>query len=136
VIPVDWDTTYAREIPHQTAWTFATIQRVPSDLRAIILSKDGQPTSVAARDPLFDEVASLLGWKGQAILYGPPGTGKTYMARRFAVWWLLAALSETEADEALANPSQFRQAERELSTAQFLPLLLRPLSSRRSPVTR
>ena len=32
----------------------------------------------------LDDLVSLLGDKGQAILYGPPGTGKTYLARGLA----------------------------------------------------
>ena len=83
------------------------------------LTDDGpNPEPPASPDPLLAEIADAMERKGQIILYGPPGTGKTYMARRFAVWWLLArAGRDTKA--ALGDAAAFAQHEAELSTVQL-----------------
>ncbi len=52
------------------------------------------------------------------ILYGPPGTGKTYVARRFAAWWLLKDEDPTLANHALHDERALQRAERRLFSGQ------------------
>ena len=84
---VEWDTSYARDIPQQRRWAFITIGKVQGDLRTTILSR-GEGDDAVSAEPLFEQIAESLDRRGQAILYGPPGTGKTWNAARFARWWL------------------------------------------------
>lgn len=74
-------------------------------------------TSEASVDPAFEAMGEALEDKRQLILYGPPGTGKTWMARRFAVWWLSQRWGNGAAD-VLTNPGELDRIERELSRAQ------------------
>lgn len=87
---VDWDTSFAQDIPPQGRWRFLTIARIQGKLRETILSMNGQDlgSEAVGAEPLFQQIAESLERRGQAILYGPPGTGKTWSARRFAQWWL------------------------------------------------
>lgn len=55
--------------------------------------------------------------KGQAILYSPPGTGKSFVARRFAVWWLLKNQNSNKAQTVLADKKSFQSEECRLSTS-------------------
>jgi 5-methylcytosine-specific restriction enzyme B len=55
--------------------------------------------------------------KGQVILYGPPGTGKTYIARRFAVWWMTNTQSPDKAQNLLIDEEEFIAAEKKLRTS-------------------
>jgi 5-methylcytosine-specific restriction enzyme B len=116
-VKIAWDTTYATEINPQKRWALVTVAKVPMDLYQAILSKTKKPESVPV-DPLYEEIAVSLRRKGQVILYGPPGTGKTYAARRVAVWWLLQQAGQKNAQAVLADPEQFADAERKLSTVQ------------------
>lgn len=116
-VKVDWDTSFATEIEPQKRWAFVTVAKCPVDLYQSIISKGNKPKLVPV-DPLYDEIATALSRKGQAILYGPPGTGKTYAARRLAVWWLLQQDENNDAQAILSDPKRFADAERSLSTVQ------------------
>lgn len=94
-VRVDWDTTYAKEIPAQPRWGLKTVLVLTGKSRALVLGDgadalyDDQIASERlGAEPLFTEIAEVLERRGQAVLYGPPGTGKTWTARRFATWWL------------------------------------------------
>lgn len=115
---VDWDTSFAKVIPAQKAWAFATVASIPQDLAATILASDRANSTVPV-DSLYRDLAEALHRKGQAILYGPPGTGKTYTAGRFAVWWLMEQLG-TASSDILSDRRAFNLAEQKLSTAQVV----------------
>lgn len=125
-VRVDWDPTYAKDIPPQKRWALVTVAPVSAVLYKTIIgdaSTTPEDGNVAipppAVDPLLREIQHALERKGQVILYGPPGTGKTYHARRFAVAWLLERLGRgAEVPEALTDPKKFEAAERSLSTVQ------------------
>lgn len=120
-VRIQWDTSYEQDIEPQKRWTFVTVANVPPDLYEKILAKSGTkesgakitPTSIA--DPMYTAIGDALERKGQLILYGPPGTGKTYVARRFAVWWMLKDTNQ-DANAALASQEAFSDAERRLTT--------------------
>jgi 5-methylcytosine-specific restriction protein B len=121
MLPVEWDTSYATEIPQQRRWAFVTIGKIQGELRTTILSRGERDGQTISAEPLFEQIVESLDRRGQAILYGPPGTGKTWNAKRFAPWWLerenRAASDETESapDPAagtqtwcvVANPSEW-----------------------------
>ncbi|MDF9748219.1 McrB family protein [Natrinema salsiterrestre] len=46
-----------------------------------------------------DEIARQLESSKQAVFYGPPGTGKTYIAKRFAEWWVQERTDTEPIDE-------------------------------------
>ena len=117
-VRVDWDTSYATEIPPQKRWASVTVAKVSTDLYETILRKRPGKVKVVPVDPFYEEIAAALTRKGQVILYGPPGTGKTYSARRVAVWWLMHKSGKTDAQAILADPKRFAEAERSLSTVQ------------------
>jgi 5-methylcytosine-specific restriction protein B len=101
-VNVEWDVSVARDIEPVRAWATVTVARLRPDMYKRLMSSTPSGRAgpvVIPADELFVEIAAALSRKGQAILYGPPGTGKTYVARRFAVWWLRQAqgLSDTEA---------------------------------------
>ncbi|MGH2657914.1 MAG: McrB family protein, partial [Actinomycetota bacterium] len=115
-VPVTWDTNYAKDIPAQKKWAFATVAEVPPDLYRTIIGGP-PPVTRAPMDPRFSEVAAALERKGQVILYGPPGTGKTYVARRFCVWWLLRGERPADAAATLSDPEALARLETDLSTS-------------------
>lgn len=122
IVHVKWDTSYARDIPEQRRWALKTVLKVPSELySAIRSSTSGKATSIppAANDPILLSIANALERKGQVILYGPPGTGKTYLARRFAVWWLNREAGMKDPMSLLADSETFTEAERALVTNQI-----------------
>jgi 5-methylcytosine-specific restriction protein B len=122
-VPVEWDTSHAKEIPPQKRWALVTVGAVPATLYKTIvgeaLNEAPGKTAVTPVDPLLREIEQAIERKGQVILYGPPGTGKTYQARRFAVAWLLQRQGLVgEVPAALADPEKLEAAERRLSTSQ------------------
>ena len=124
-VSVQWDTSYAKNIPAQQRWVFVTVAKVPDALLQTILARGTDPADVTPPkavpvDPLYLRIGGALERKGQLILYGPPGTGKTYTARRFAVWWLLRKAGDQDADLVLADSDRLAAAERRLSTAQVM----------------
>ena len=132
-IKVKWDTSRACRITPQKQWGLVTVQKLsPTQWEEILRSgsagsKNKGPVVAPAAPPLdawfeekADEIAAALERKKQVILYGPPGTGKTWIARRFALWWLLRDTAKKEdALAALANPAQFDAVLRDLSTGQI-----------------
>jgi len=116
-VKVEWDTSYATEIKPQKRWAFVTVAKVAMDLYQSIVGKRAGIIALPV-DPFYEEISEALKRKGQVILYGPPGTGKTYTARRVAVWWLLHQRGDANAQAILADPEQFAEAERALSTVQ------------------
>jgi 5-methylcytosine-specific restriction enzyme B len=119
IVRINWDTSYAQEIPAQKSWGLVTVAPVPSTLYAQIAKHaDSQIVQIPV-DPIFPDIAEALVRKRQAILYGPPGTGKTYTACRFAVWWLLRELGEENPPAILADSNALGEAERRLSTGQM-----------------
>lgn len=110
-----WDTKYAKDIPPQKKWAFATVAEIPAELYRTIIGET-PPAALAPMDPRLREVAAALDRKGQVILYGPPGTGKTFVALRFCVWWLLRGQRPTDAAAALSDTEALARFETELST--------------------
>ncbi|MFG2021462.1 AAA family ATPase [Actinomadura geliboluensis] len=114
-VAVNWDTGYAQNLAKpQKSWGTVTVAKVSAELW-----KSLQPSGTARRpqssivpaDPLFTEIAGLLGRKGQVVLYGPPGTGKTYTSLRFALWWLATQMPHTAVDSlAEYGTAGFRRA--------------------------
>ena len=117
-VAVKWDTSYAQEIDPLPKWAFKTVDPVSAALHQQILAIGGtSDKSILTVEEPFLTLADALERKGQGILYGPPGTGKTYIARRFAVWWLLQQQNERKALAVLADPERFKAEERKLSTS-------------------
>ena len=114
-VKVEWDTSYAKDIPTQGRWGLVTVAPIRGKLRDLILGTVTPGPDLSA-DPVFKEIEAALEWKNQAILYGPPGTGKTYTAQRFALWWLLAEEDAAAVEEAFANPVALRNLQGKLST--------------------
>ncbi len=116
IVHVKWDTSYATEIEPQKKWAFVTVASVSPALYQEIIKGNGETERppVPPPEPMFPDIADALGRKGQAILYGPPGTGKTYIARRFAAWWLLQQMEEKNPERALSDNRAFEGAEKRL----------------------
>jgi len=47
----------------------------------------------------FKKFKKQLGQKSQVVFYGPPGTGKSYLANKFAKWWVKAQDEEANIEE-------------------------------------
>jgi 5-methylcytosine-specific restriction enzyme B len=110
-VRVDWDTSFAKDIPPQKRWGVVTVASIPEVLRPVILEK---AISSALAPELFAEIVDALDLKKQVVLYGPPGTGKTYQARRFVVWWLQP--DQAAASAVLGDREIFSRAEHQLVT--------------------
>ena len=117
IVHVKWDTSRAKMIPQQKAWR-STIVPVSASLYEIIAGGGKGDIPPVVSEAIIDEIASALDDKLQVILYGPPGTGKTYVARRFAIFWLLKQLNRDDAPKALADRVFLDRMERELMTHQ------------------
>lgn len=114
-VSVDWDTGYAQTLARpQKSWGTVTVARVSAELWKSLQLPDtpGRPESeIVPAEPLFTEIAGLLGRKRQVVLYGPPGTGKTYTSLRFALWWLATQMPGLGADPLAAyGTADFRRA--------------------------
>lgn len=127
-VRVEWNERYARDIEPITSWGQVTVADVPNTVYQRIIhggaphgaeKVEDHPVPAAAVDPVFADIEDALERKGQVILYGPPGTGKTYIANRFAVWWLRRRAKAGDADQALATKEAFTKAEHELSTSHL-----------------
>lgn len=120
IIRVKWDTSYAQQIPPVKRWGLVTVDSVKPDLYAIIMKKENPlqpPVIVPAGIPverIYAEMEQMLLRKKQVILYGPPGTGKTYIALRFAVWWLAKNYGDPNANVILTDEIEFKRAEQKL----------------------
>jgi 5-methylcytosine-specific restriction protein B len=113
---VDWDESYASDIPSQRGW-LNTIDKVTGEQRKLIERKGepGLPPPEGEVDPLYERIGDALTAKGQVVLYGPPGTGKTFHARRFAAWWLLKQSGDQHPEQVLASDEAVAAAEEKLS---------------------
>lgn len=125
-VQVDWEESFAKEIPPQQRWAFKTVLPLSGRVRALVLGEEepdeefvDQPTSPSSDEPpLFARIEAALERKNQAILYGPPGTGKTWHASQFAKWWLgkrnanvrppLPPADQRRAWLVVAKPSEWR----------------------------
>lgn len=118
-VDVEWDVSVARDIEPVRAWATVTVARLKADMYKRLLSgtaavREGEV--VIPADELFVEIGAALGRKGQVIIYGPPGTGKTYVARRFAVWWLRQAQGASDS-EAIPDDADLTSVESALSVS-------------------
>ncbi len=112
LIWLDWDESYARDIPQQGAW-LSTVDKVTLKQRKLIEGgADGDDE--AEIDPFYLQLEEALMAKRQVVLYGPPGTGKTFHARRFAAWWLRKNAGDPSAAALLTGEASVDAAEREL----------------------
>jgi 5-methylcytosine-specific restriction protein B len=114
---VDWDESYAGEIPPQPGW-LNTIDRVTVEQRKLIEHKGKLEGSVGADievDPIYEQIADALLTKGQVVLYGPPGTGKTFHARHFAAWWLQKRSGHARPETVFVDLASLKAAEMTLS---------------------
>lgn len=118
-VSVKWDTSYEQTIPPQKKWAFATVDPVSASFYQQIISVKKAKGELKGYpvDHQFTEIENALDRKGQVILYGPPGTGKSFIARRFAVWWLLKNQNSNKAQTVLADKKSFQSEERRLSTS-------------------
>lgn len=123
-VTVDWDTSVEGKIEPQKRWGSVTVAKVSRELYQKIIARKPLTDSKAPLlppppvEPSFYEIAEALERKGQVILYGPPGTGKTYIARRFAVWWLQGH-SGNDIEALPADLLAFTLAEKKLTTVQM-----------------
>ncbi len=118
-VAVDWFDTDSRTIEPVKKWAFDTVASIPQSLYKRILGSETEPRLGVSGtvDPLFAQIEETLERKRQVVLYGPPGTGKTYLARRFAVWWLQHYVEDDkDPDKILADDNAFREVESWLST--------------------
>lgn len=118
IVSVKWDTSYEQKIEPQKKWAFNTIDDVSVALYQQIIKKqhnNGSDISLLV-DQQFSNFANALERKGQIIIYGPPGTGKTYIARRFAVWWLTNNQNPDYALRILSDKNDFEKEENRLTT--------------------
>ncbi|MBF6088890.1 AAA family ATPase [Nocardia cyriacigeorgica] len=90
VVPVDWDTSYARELDEPQRGWLRTLVKVPESRFAIIANGSTDPSAPRSDDSpespeAISQVIAALDRKGQVILHGPPGTGKTRLALHTAL---------------------------------------------------
>ena len=54
----------------------------------LALNGIGRPDQTPEKPDRASEIERQLEAANQVVFYGPPGTGKTYVAKRFAEWWV------------------------------------------------
>ena len=119
---IKWDVSYQKTIEAQKRWALVTVADVPLELYQRILerpSTEGQAMTIEESFPPDETLLSIktaLERRKQVILYGPPGTGKTYHARRFAIWWLLQELENSDAKRVLGKQELFKEKETEFKS--------------------
>ncbi len=118
-VSVNWDTSYEQMVSPQKKWAFVTVDPVSTSFyqQIIAVKKTKAGLKSIPVDQQYTGIENALERKGQAILYGPPGTGKTFIARRFAVWWLLKHQNQNKAQSVLADFKSLQAEERRLSTS-------------------
>ena len=106
-VSVDWDETYAQEIPSQEYWRFVTVYEISDDLLNHVLDRKGTSTGNSLRQsyepPPFEKIYESvrgngmvidrrtlrryhvsLRTRGFVILSGVSGTGKTWLTKLYA----------------------------------------------------
>jgi hypothetical protein len=106
-VRVDWDETYAQEIPPEEYWRFVTVQEISDDLLEHILERKGTSAEGGSRQsyepPPFEKIYESvrgsgmvidrrtlrryhvsLRTRGFVILSGVSGTGKTWLTKLYA----------------------------------------------------
>lgn len=105
VVHVEWDTSYAQEIPKQSYWGMVTVRELPEEVMRHILDRSwpgrGKPQAYEA--PPFEKIYEMvqqqgmvidrrtlrryhvsLQTRGFVILSGISGTGKTWLTELYA----------------------------------------------------
>lgn len=120
VVSVKWDTSYEQNIEPQKKWAFNTVDHVPVALYQKLIKKhsNGDEFDLVV-DQQYANLAKALERKGQIILYGPPGTGKTFIARKFAVWWLTNSQNPDLALKILSDENSFNNEEHRFATSNL-----------------
>ncbi|WP_210436799.1 McrB family protein [Nocardia rhamnosiphila] len=88
LVPVEWDTTYERDLPANMPGWRQTFAKVTEKFLAELEPTSNSSQPVAFNRALPQDIARVLGElerKRQVILHGPPGTGKTRLALRTAL---------------------------------------------------
>ncbi|WP_228815425.1 McrB family protein [Nocardia puris] len=86
VVPVEWDTSFARELPKAKGAWRSTFAKVSESLFAELTAREGGSQRETPELPeLITQVLAALDRKKQVILHGPPGTGKTRLALNVAL---------------------------------------------------
>lgn len=116
---IDWDTSFDQTIPPQKSWAFTEVSNVAVSFYQQFIAKKTTKHSHTENlvEPIYLELEQALERKGQVILYGPPGTGKTYIARKFAIWWLLKHQGKSSLNAILEDTEKMQAEERRLSTS-------------------
>lgn len=107
-VHVDWDESYAQEIPSQERWRFVTIQQISDELLDHILehrgtTADGEASGATYEPPPFQKIYETIRERGMVvdqrtvrryhvslrtrgfvILSGVSGTGKTWLTKLYA----------------------------------------------------
>ena len=102
-VNVNWDTSYAQEIPEQSYWGMVTVREIDDDLLERILNREWSEQRQAYESPplekIYDSVQQngmtidrrtlrryhvSLQTRGFVILSGVSGTGKTWLTRLYA----------------------------------------------------
>ncbi|MFG1774236.1 McrB family protein [Nocardia salmonicida] len=87
VVPVEWDTTFARQLDTPQVWR-RTLVKVKDSLFAELIKTHSDETLRMPEPELPESISVItaaLHRKGQVILHGPPGTGKTRLALNVAL---------------------------------------------------
>ena len=103
-VRVDWDTSYAQEIPEQSYWGMVTVREITDEaLLDLILQRDGSDSGGGYQPPPFGKIYESvqeqgmvigrralrryhvsLRTRGFVILSGVSGTGKTWLTKLYA----------------------------------------------------
>lgn len=103
-VPVDWDTSYAQEIPERSYWGMVTVRKISDeDFLDLILKRNGSTPKQSYQPPPFEKIYEAVREKGMVIdrrtlrryhvslrtrgfviLSGVSGTGKTWLTKLYA----------------------------------------------------
>lgn len=92
------DLDQLQDIEHASISTIVEkFRTVKSDF--LTLNGLSETEDPAEKPPRSDEIMRQLQAAKQVVFYGPPGTGKTYVAKRFAEWWVQEQTGTEPIDE-------------------------------------